>query len=53
MKSKSKKEIKKFEEIGAEIGLLFQVADDLIDYKGKLVVAGKKQEKIKRKVKRL
>ena len=49
LKSKSKKEIKKFEEIGAEIGLLFQVADDLIDYKGKLVVAGKKTGKDKKK----
>ena len=49
LKSKSKKEIKKFEEIGAEIGLLFQVADDLIDYKGKLVIAGKKTGKDKKK----
>ena len=49
LKSKSKKEIKKFEEIGAAIGLLFQVADDLIDYKGKLVVAGKKTGKDKKK----
>ncbi len=49
LKGKSKKEIKKFEEIGAEIGLLFQVADDLIDYKGKLVVAGKKTGKDKKK----
>ena len=49
LKSKSKKEIKKFEEIGAEIGLLFQVADDLIDYKGNLVVAGKKTGKDKKK----
>ena len=49
LKGKSKKEIKKFEEIGAEIGLLFQVADDLIDYKGKLVIAGKKTGKDKKK----
>ena len=49
LKSKSKKEIKKFGEIGAEIGLLFQVADDLIDYKGKLVVVGKKTGKDKKK----
>merc|ERR1711965_832595 len=39
VKRKSKKEIKKFETIGAEIGLLFQVADELIDYKGSLLVA--------------
>ena len=34
LKNKSQKEIKKFENIGADIGLLFQVADDLIDHKG-------------------
>ena len=45
LKSKSKKEIKKFEEIGAEIGLLFQVADDLIDYKGSLLSAGKNRKR--------
>ena len=49
LKSKSIKEIKKFEQIGAEIGLLFQVADDVIDYKGNLVVAGKKTGKDKKK----
>ena len=31
IKKKSKQEINKFENIGADIGLLFQVADDLID----------------------
>ena len=49
LKRKSKKEIKKFEEIGAKIGLLFQVADDLIDYKGNLMIAGKKTGKDKKK----
>jgi len=51
MKNKSKREIKKFENIGAEIGLLFQVADDLIDYKGSSSIAGKKtgKDKIKGK----
>ena len=44
---KSKQEIHKFENIGAEIGLLFQVADDLIDYKGSLLLAGKKTGKDK------
>ena len=34
LKKRSKKEIKRFENIGADIGLLFQVADDLIDNKG-------------------
>ena len=44
-------EIKKFEDIGADIGLLFQVADDLIDHKGNFKVAGKKtgKDKIKGK----
>ena len=39
---KNKKDIKKFEDIGADIGLLFQVADDLIDHRGNSLVAGKK-----------
>jgi len=47
IKKKSKKEINKFENIGADIGLLFQVADDLIDNKGNLLVAGKKTRKDK------
>ena len=49
LKNKSKKEIKKFENIGADIGLLFQVADDLIDHRGNLLVAGKKTGKDKKK----
>ena len=49
VKKKSKNDIKKFEIIGANIGLLFQVADDLIDYKGSLVIAGKKTGKDKKK----
>ena len=49
IKKKSKKEIKKFENIGADIGLLFQVADDLIDHKGTLLSAGKKTGKDKKK----
>ena len=51
IKNKSKQEIDKFEDIGADIGLLFQVADDLIDNKGSLRVAGKKtgKDKIKGK----
>ncbi len=49
IKNKSKNEIKKFEDIGADIGLLFQVADDLIDYKGSLSAAGKKTGKDKKK----
>ena len=51
IKKKSKQEINKFENIGADIGLLFQVADDLIDNKGSLLVVGKKtgKDKIKGK----
>ena len=45
LKNKSKKEIKKFENLGADIGLLFQVADDLIDFKGKSSVVGKRTKK--------
>ena len=46
---KNKKEIKKFEDIGSDIGLLFQVADDLIDHKGSIKIAGKKTGKDKKK----
>ena len=53
IKKKNKSEIKKFENIGADIGLLFQVADDLIDYKGSTLVAGKKTGKDKKKEKLL
>ena len=49
IKKKNKKEIQKFENIGANIGLLFQVADDLIDHKGSLHTAGKKTGKDKKK----
>jgi len=51
LRKKNKQEIKKFENLGANIGLLFQVADDLIDYKGTLKVAGKTtgKDKIKGK----
>ena len=49
LKNKNKKEIKKFEDIGSEIGLLFQVADDLIDHKGNIKIAGKKTGKDKKK----
>ena len=51
LKNRNKNEIKRFEDIGADIGLLFQVADDLIDHKGNLKIAGKKtgKDKIKGK----
>jgi farnesyl diphosphate synthase len=41
IKKKNNKDIKFFENIGANIGLLFQIADDLIDFKGSSKVAGK------------
>jgi len=49
LKNKKKEEIKRFESIGADIGLLFQVADDLIDHKGNFMIAGKKTGKDKKK----
>ena len=39
---------KKFDKIGSNIGLLFQIADDLIDYKGKTKKFGKKTNKDKK-----
>ncbi len=45
MKKKGDKEIRIFENIGAEIGLLFQIADDLIDYTGQSSIVGKKTKK--------
>ena len=50
---KKNKEIKFFENIGANIGLLFQIADDLIDFKGSSKMQEKKLEKIKKKEKLL
>ncbi len=49
IKNKSSREVKFFEDIGLNIGLLFQIADDLIDFKGDSKKAGKKQAKIKKK----
>ncbi len=40
---------KKFGELGLDIGLLFQIADDIIDYKGNSKNAGKKTQKDKKK----
>ena len=49
IKKKKNKEIKFFENIGASIGLLFQIADDLIDFKGSSKIAGKITGKDKKK----
>ncbi len=45
IKNRNDKEKKFFEKIGSEIGLLFQIADDLIDYSGQSSVAGKRTKK--------
>ena len=49
IKVKNKKDIKFFENIGSDIGLLFQIADDLIDFKGSSKIAGKITGKDKKK----
>ena len=49
IKKKNNKDIKIFENIGANIGLLFQIADDLIDFKGSSKIAGKITGKDKKK----
>ena len=49
IRKKSLKEVIFFENIGANIGLLFQIADDLIDYNGTSKVAGKKTGKDNKK----
>jgi farnesyl diphosphate synthase len=49
IKKKKNKDIKFFEDIGANIGLLFQIAYDLIDFKGSSKTAGKKTGKDKKK----
>ena len=45
IKKKNKIEIRFFENLGSNIGLLFQIADDLIDFKGDPKKAGKKTGK--------
>ena len=45
IKNKDKKTINNFARIGYDIGLLFQITDDLIDFSGKTKKAGKKTKK--------
>ena len=45
IKNKNNNIINGFEKLGAEIGLLFQITDDLIDYKSSTKIAGKKTKK--------
>ena len=49
IKKKYNSDLKFFENIGSDIGLLFQIADDLIDHKGNSKIAGKKTGKDKKK----
>ena len=49
IKKKRFKEIEFFENVGANVGLLFQIADDLIDFKGSSKLAGKITGKDKNK----
>jgi len=45
IKNSNYKKISIFEAIGSDLGLLFQITDDLIDYKGDPIKAGKKTKK--------
>ena len=45
IKKKKISQVKSFEIIGSQIGLLFQIADDLIDFRGNSKIAGKKTGK--------
>ena len=47
--SNKAKYFQQFNKLGSEIGLLFQIADDLIDYSGKTSKAGKKTKKDSKK----
>ena len=47
--SEKTKYFKKFSNLGLDIGLLFQIADDIIDYRGNSKNAGKKTQKDKKK----
>ena len=45
IKNSNYKKVSVFEAIGSDLGLLFQITDDLIDYKGDTIKAGKKTKK--------
>ena len=47
--NKNKKEINSYKELGEDIGLLFQIKDDLIDYTGKSKIVGKTTKLDKKK----
>ena len=46
---KKQKNIKSFSKIGKDIGLMFQIIDDIIDYRGITKLAGKKTKKDSKK----
>ena len=46
---KDKKNLNLFSKIGKDIGLLFQIVDDLIDHKGDTVIVGKPTKRDKKK----
>ena len=48
IKNKNNNIINSFEKIGSQIGLLFQITDDLIDHKSSTKIAGKKTKKDKK-----
>ena len=45
IKNKNTKIVNKFDKLGSDIGLLFQIKDDLIDYSGSTKKVGKKTKK--------
>ena len=45
IKKKDIKTVNNFNKIGSDIGLLFQIADDLIDYRGNSKKVGKKTKR--------
>ena len=47
IKGMNSKKRKKLKQIGVNIGLLFQIVDDLIDYRGESKVAGKPTQRDK------
>ena len=49
IKKKDIKTINNFDKIGSNIGLLFQIVDDLIDFSGETKKAGKKTKKDQKK----
>ena len=49
IKNRDYNEVKCLDDLGSKIGLLFQMSDDLIDFKGETKIAGKKTGKDKKK----